>query len=56
LVDPGDEVILFEPYYDYYVPSVQIAGGVPRFYTLCPPDWTIDGDALAATLSHIKKP
>jgi N-succinyldiaminopimelate aminotransferase len=46
LVNPGDEVILFEPYYDSYLPSVQIAGGVPRFYTLRPPDWTIDARQL----------
>ncbi|RME51590.1 MAG: aminotransferase class I/II-fold pyridoxal phosphate-dependent enzyme [Caldilineae bacterium] len=51
LVNPGDEVILFEPYYDSYVPSVQIAGGVPRFYTLRPPDWRIDPDELAALFS-----
>lgn len=55
LVDPGDEVILFEPYYDSYVPSVQIAGGVPRFYTLRPPDWAIDGDALAELFSSKTK-
>lgn len=51
LVNPGDEVILFEPYYDSYLPSVQMAGGVPRFYTLRPPDWAIDPDELAALFS-----
>ena len=30
VVDPGDEVIIFEPFYDSYVPSVEFAGGVPR--------------------------
>lgn len=48
LVNPGDEVIIFEPYYDSYVPVVQIAGGIPRFYTLRPPTWEIDPDLLAA--------
>jgi N-succinyldiaminopimelate aminotransferase len=48
LVNPGDEVIIFEPFYDAYVPAVQLAGGVPRFYTLRPPDWAIDPDKLAA--------
>jgi N-succinyldiaminopimelate aminotransferase len=48
LVNPGDEVIIFEPFYDAYVPAVQLAGGVPRFYTLRPPDWAIDPDELAA--------
>ncbi len=37
LVDPGDEVVLFEPYYDSYRASVAMAGGVPRFVTLRPP-------------------
>lgn len=48
LVDPGDEVILFEPTYDSYVPAVQFAGGVAKFYTLRPPDWRIDPTALEA--------
>ncbi|MFQ5398428.1 MAG: methionine aminotransferase [Anaerolineae bacterium] len=51
LVNPGDEVILFEPYYDSYVPSVEIAGGIPRFYTLRPPDWVIDPERLARLFS-----
>jgi N-succinyldiaminopimelate aminotransferase len=51
LVNPGEEVILFEPYYDSYLPSVQMAGGVPRFYTLRPPDWRIDRGQLAALFS-----
>jgi N-succinyldiaminopimelate aminotransferase len=48
LVDPGDEVILFEPYYDSYVPAVQFAGATPRFYTLRPPDWNLDPAALSS--------
>lgn len=48
LVDPGDEVILFEPYYDSYLPSLQFAGGVPRLYTLRQPHWAIDAGALEA--------
>lgn len=52
LVDPGDEVILFEPFYDSYVPAVQIAGGLPRFYTLRPPHWTIDRQVLASLFSN----
>lgn len=46
LVDPGDEVIVFEPYYDSYLPSLRFAGGLPRLYTLRAPDWTIDGQML----------
>jgi aspartate/methionine/tyrosine aminotransferase len=55
LVNPGDEVILFEPYYDSYLPSVQMAGGIPRFYTLRPPDWTIDREQLASLFSSKTK-
>lgn len=47
LVNPGEEVIMFEPYYDSYVPAVEIAGGMPRYYTLEPPNWTIDETKLA---------
>jgi N-succinyldiaminopimelate aminotransferase len=55
LVDPGDEVILFEPYYDSYVPCTLMAGGIPRFYTLPAPDWHIDPDKLRALFSHKTK-
>lgn len=55
LVNPGDEVIIFEPFYDSYVPAVQIAGGIPRFYTLRPPHWSIDGDKLSALFSDKTK-
>ena len=47
LVNPGDEVIVFEPFYDSYVPAIQMAGGIPRFYTLRPPEWQIDAAELA---------
>ena len=51
LVDPGDEVIVFEPFYDSYVPAVQFAGGIPRFVPLRPPDdghpqWWFDNGEL----------
>ncbi len=48
LVDPGDEVIVFEPFYDAYVPDIQFAGGVPRVVKLRPPDWRFDEGELAA--------
>ncbi|HVJ03871.1 MAG TPA: aminotransferase [Sphingomonas sp.] len=48
LIEPGDEVILFEPLYDAYVPLVRRAGGVPRFVRLEPPHWRIDAAALEA--------
>lgn len=47
LVNPGDEVIVFEPYYDSYAPSVEIASGLPRFVTLHAPDWSFRPEELA---------
>jgi aspartate/methionine/tyrosine aminotransferase len=47
LVEPGDEVIVFEPTYDAYVPDVLMAGGVPRPVALRPPHWTWDPTELA---------
>ncbi len=55
LVDPGDEVIIFEPYYDSYIPSIEFAGGIPKYYTLQAPDWTIDPDELEALFSDKTK-
>lgn len=51
LVSPGDEVVMFQPLYDAYLPLVQRAGGVARLVPLCPPDWRITADALAAVAS-----
>jgi hypothetical protein len=47
LIEPGDEVVLFQPLYDAYLPLVRRAGGVPRFVRLTPPDWRITREALA---------
>lgn len=52
LVGPGDEVIVFEPYYDSYVPSILFAGGTPRFITLNAPDWSFDHDLLASLFNE----
>src|SRR5829696_6329429 len=47
LVEPGDEVVLFEPMYDAYLPLVRRAGGVPRFVTLQPPEFRLTEEALS---------
>lgn len=52
LVEPGDEVILFQPMYDAYLPLVLRAGGIPRFVTLRPPHWQIEEDQLRAVFSN----
>ncbi len=48
LLEPGDEVVVFEPVYDTYLPMIERAGGVARVVRLEPPAWRIDRDALAA--------
>ncbi|MFL5145892.1 MAG: aminotransferase [Microvirga sp.] len=51
LIEPGDEVVLFEPMYDAYLPLVRRAGGVPRFVTLAPPAFRLTEEALAHAFS-----
>jgi len=50
LVNPGDEVIVLEPYYDSYVAMLQMAGGVRRPVTLRAPDFRLDVDELRAAV------
>jgi N-succinyldiaminopimelate aminotransferase len=51
LVDPGDEVVVLEPYYDSYVAMIQMAGGVRRPVTLRAPEFRLDVDALRAAVT-----
>lgn len=51
LVAPGDEVVVFEPLYDSYLPMIAQAGGIARIVTLCAPDWQVTDDALAAAFT-----
>jgi aspartate/methionine/tyrosine aminotransferase len=48
LLDPGDEVVIFKPWYENYWPDTVLAGAVPRFVTLHEPDWSIDEAELRA--------
>jgi len=42
VIDPGDEVVVFEPFYENYGPDAILSGATPRYVTLRPPDWTFD--------------
>jgi aminotransferase len=46
VVDPGDEVIVFEPFYENYGPDAILSGATPRFVRLRPPEWNFDPDEL----------
>ena len=55
IIDPGDEVVIFEPYYENYGPDVILSGATPRFVPLTAPDWTFDHDELRAAFSERTK-
>jgi len=51
LISPGDEVVLFQPLYDAYLPLVRRAGGIPRLVRLAPPHWRFTRAMLEAVFS-----
>ena len=51
VLDPGDEVIVFEPFYENYGPDAILTGATPRYVTLREPDWSIDPDELRAAVT-----
>jgi aspartate/methionine/tyrosine aminotransferase len=55
LVNPGEEVIVFEPFYENYGPDAILCGAVPRFVTLREPDWSFDPEELAKAFSNRTK-
>jgi aminotransferase len=62
IIDPGDEVVVFEPFYENYGPDAILSGATPRYVTLHPPTspgsssqggtWTFDPDQLAASFNE----
>jgi len=48
VINPGDEVVLFEPFYENYGPDAILSGATPRFVKLHAPDWSFDPEELAA--------
>ena len=51
LIQPGDEVIVFQPLYDAYLPLIRRSGGVPRLVKLSPPHWRFDRAMLEAAFT-----
>ena len=51
LIDPGDEVVLFEPFYENYGPDARVSGARPRHVRLQWPDWRFDEEALKAAFN-----
>jgi aspartate/methionine/tyrosine aminotransferase len=54
-VDPGEEVVVFEPFYENYAPDAVLSGAVPRYVSLRAPDWTFDREELRAAFSERTK-
>lgn len=52
LIQPGDEVVVFQPFYDSYLPIIRRAGGVPRLVSLQPPHWRFDRAMLEAAFTE----
>jgi aspartate/methionine/tyrosine aminotransferase len=55
IINPGDEVIVFEPFYENYGPDAILSGATPRFVKLQAPDWTFDRDELARAFTPCTK-
>jgi aspartate/methionine/tyrosine aminotransferase len=52
VIDPGDEVIVFEPYYENYGPDAILSDAVTRYVTLYPPDWKFDPQELRSAFNE----
>ena len=55
VINPGDEVIVFEPFYENYGPDTIISGAIPRYVQLRAPDWSFDEAELAAAFNNNTK-
>ena len=55
LINPGDEIIIFEPFYENYGPDSILTGATPRFVTLYTPDWHYNPEELAAAFNDKTK-
>ena len=55
LFNPGDEVLIFEPFYENYGPDAILCGATPVFVPLTPPDWQFDPAALEAAITPLSR-
>lgn len=55
LVNPGERVIVFEPFYENYLPALALCGGIPEFVRLRDPNWALDPDELRRAFSKRPK-
>ena len=55
IINPGDEIIVFEPFYENYGPDGILSGATPRYVTLYPPEWTYRPEELAAAFNEKTK-
>jgi aminotransferase len=55
VINPGDEVVVFEPFYENYGPDAIISGATPRYVQLRRPDWSFDEKELAAAFNNKTK-
>ena len=55
IVDPGDEVVIFEPFYENYGPDAILSGAAPRFVRLSPPDWNFAPEELSRVFNERTK-
>jgi aspartate/methionine/tyrosine aminotransferase len=54
-VDPGEEVVVFEPFYENYAPDAVLSGATPRYVPLRAPEWTFDREELRAAFNSRTK-
>ncbi|OPY63596.1 MAG: Methionine aminotransferase [Pelotomaculum sp. PtaU1.Bin065] len=55
IINTGDEIIVFEPFYENYGPDGILSGATPRYVTLYPPDWSFSPEALAGAFNERTK-
>ena len=55
IINPGDEVVIFEPFYENYGPDTILSGAIPRLCTLQSPEWNFDPGRLEAAFNEKTK-